>query len=115
VRDWASPTEFASHFGSGLRFTTPHVACAVEAYLKECLGSWTPSVGSQGVREEALLSLLHDCDYEFDAARRRHALQMEAIIEGIQVQPKRGHALPLLSPCRRCWGWCAQRGNEGTA
>ena len=51
----------------------------MEAYLKECLGSWTPSVGSQGVKEEALLSLLHDCDYEFDAARRRHALSIEGM------------------------------------
>ena len=31
------------------------------------------------MKEEALLSLLHDCDYEFDAARRRHALSIEGM------------------------------------
>ena len=60
---------------------------AVEAYLEECLRKWTPPVGSQGVMEEALLSLLHDSDYELDAARREHARLMEASIAGGTRRP----------------------------
>ena len=54
----------------------------MEEYLEECLRKWTPPVGSQGVMEEALLSLLHDSDYNLDAARREHARLMEASIAG---------------------------------
>ena len=57
---------------------------AVDDYLADCWRA-SPYAGSRGIKEEALLSLLHSCDFDFGRARHAHSLLVQGTIDSSAV------------------------------
>ena len=56
----------------------------MDDYLADCWRA-SPYAGSRGIKEEALLSLLHSCDFDFGRARHAHSLLVQGTIDSSAV------------------------------